>query len=52
MSSPNSPLGNVISRLQGLKNVSGNSRRRVMPGAEFLEEQQDAPQDFSGTATP
>ena len=29
------PLGNVISRLSGLKNVSG---RKVMPGAEFLEE--------------
>jgi len=50
--SSNSSLGNVISRLQGLKNVSGNPRRRVMPGAEFLEEQQDAPQDVSGTAMP
>lgn len=50
MSSPNSSLGNVISRLQGLKNVSGNPRRRVMPGAEFLEGQQDTPQDVSGTA--
>jgi hypothetical protein len=52
MSAPNSSLGNVISRLQGLKNVSGNSRRRVMPGAEFLEEQQPPPQDVSGTAPP
>jgi hypothetical protein len=49
MSVPNSSLGNVISRLQGLKNVSGNSRRRVMPGAEFLEEQQPRPQNVSET---
>jgi hypothetical protein len=30
----NSDLGNVISRLQGLKNVG---KRRIMPGEEFLE---------------
>lgn len=50
MSAPNSQLGNVISRLQGLKNVSGNPRRRVMPGNEFLE--QEAPDDVSGTSMP
>lgn len=43
----NSPLGNVISRLQGLKNVSG---RKVMPGAEFLEDLEDDGPDVSGTA--
>jgi len=50
--SSNSSLGNVISRLQGLKNVSGSPKRRVMPGAEFLEDQESPPQDFSGTANP
>ncbi len=44
----NSPLGNVISRLQGLKNVSG---RKVMPGAEFLEDLEDDGPDVSGTSS-
>lgn len=47
MSAPNSTLGNVISRLQGLKNVSG---RKVMPGAEFLQELEEPPTDVTGTA--
>ena len=45
----NSNVGNIVSRLQGLKNVSG---RRVMPGAEFLQELEDPPNDVSGTAKP
>jgi len=45
----NSSLGNVISRLQGLKNVSG---RKVMPGAEFLQDLEEPPSDVSGTAPP
>lgn len=48
MTSSNS-LGNVISRLQGLKNVSN---RRVMPGAEFLQDLEDVDTDVSGTAQP
>ena len=43
----NSSLGNVISRLQGLKNVSG---RKVMPGAEFLQDLEEPPSDVTGTA--
>lgn len=43
----NSSLGNVFSRLQGLKNVSG---RKVMPGAEFVEELEEPPTDVSDTA--
>lgn len=39
--------GNILSRLQGLKNVSG---RRVMPGSEFLDEPEEEA-DFSGTAS-
>ena len=46
---PNSSLGNVISRLQGLKNVSG---RKVMPGAEYLQELEEPPTDVAGTASP
>ncbi len=49
MSTPNSSLGNVISRLQGLKNVSG---RKVMPDAEFLQELEESPTDVAGTANP
>lgn len=45
-----SSLGNVISRLQGLKNVSG--RRRVMPGAEVLEGLEEPDMDVEGTAQP
>lgn len=50
MSSLNSSgsLGNVISRLQGLKNVSG---RRVMPGAEFLQDLEEEDNDVSGTSS-
>ena len=39
----NSDFGSVISRLQGLKNVSG--RRRVMPGDHLLE--QDEQPEFN-----
>lgn len=42
-----SQLGNVISRLQGLKNVSG---RRVMPGQEFMQEMEPQAADVSGAA--
>ncbi len=41
------PMGNVISRLQGLKNVS---RRKVMPGEGILQEKDDYEDDVSGTA--
>lgn len=43
------PLGNVISRLQGLKNVS---RRKVMPGEGILKEKDEFENDVSGTAQP
>lgn len=42
-------LGNIISRLSGLKNVSG---RRVMPGEEDLENLDNLETDVSGTAPP
>ena len=42
-------LGNVMTRLGGLKNVSG---RRVMPGAEFLQQLEEPDTDVSGTAQP
>ena len=46
----NSSLGNIVTRLQGLKNVNP---RRVMPGAELLEEDlEDETPDVSGTAPP
>lgn len=48
LSSPG-PLGNIISRLSGLKNVSG---RRVMPGEEDLENMDHLDTDVSGTASP
>lgn len=52
MSAPSSSLGNVLSRLQGLKNLSGDStRRRVMPGAGILAEEEELP-DVQGTASP
>ena len=41
------PLGNVMTRLGGLKSVSG---RRVMPGAEYLQDLEDVNTDVSGTA--
>ncbi len=47
MSTPNLSLGNVLSRLQGLKNVSG---RKVMPGAEFLQDLEEPPTDVNGTS--
>lgn len=49
MTSPNSSgaLGNVLTRLGGLKNVSG---RRVMPGSEVLEELNVPEPDVSGTS--
>ena len=45
----NQNLGNVMTRLGGLKNVSG---RRVMPGAEFLQDLEEDDTDVSGTAQP
>src|SRR5574338_565026 len=42
-----SAIGNIISRLGGLKNVSG---RRVMPGAEYLEELEAPETDLEGTS--
>lgn len=44
----NQILGNVMTRLGGLKNVN----RRVMPGAEFLQEMDQNDTDVSGTAQP
>ena len=44
---PNSSLGNVISRLQGLKHFGG---RKVMPGAEFLQKLEAPANDIAGTA--
>lgn len=41
-------LGNVMTRLGGLKNVN----RRVMPGAEFLQQLEEPDTDVSGTAKP
>lgn len=44
-------VGNVISRLQGLKNVSGRSeRRRVMPESGFLDELQQPEAEIEGTS--
>lgn len=43
-----SNLGNVLTRLQGLKNVS---RKKVLPGAEFLQELEPEAPDVSGTAS-
>jgi hypothetical protein len=43
-------LGNVMSRLAGLKNVSG--RKKVVPGAEFLEDLESPEPDVAGTSTP
>ena len=40
-----SDIGNIVTRLQGLKNVSG---RRVMPGSELESELEDQETDFSG----
>src|SRR5678816_4503226 len=50
MTIPNSAgaMGNVL-RLQGLKNVSG---RRVMPGAEFLQDLEDPENDVAGISPP
>lgn len=45
-----SSLGNIVTRLQGLKNFNP---RRVMPGAEMLEEDlEDEIPDVSGTNAP
>lgn len=45
----NEALGNVLTRLQGLKNVSG---RRVMNEPDFLQNLQEEEPDVSGTAQP
>ena len=47
MTNSSGQLGNVISRLQGLKHVRGRS---VMPGAEFLENLGYENPDVAGTA--
>lgn len=44
-----SSLGNLMTRLSGIKNVSG---RRVLPGAEFLQNLEGPSTDVSGTAPP
>lgn len=44
----NSSLGNIMTRLAGLKTVS--DRKRVMPGSELLTD--DVEPDISGTAQP
>lgn len=43
------PFGNIMSRLQGLKNVS---KRKVMPGEGILQEKEEFENDVSGTAQP
>ena len=48
MPSYDSSLGNIMTRLGGLKNVSG---RRVMPGAEFQHQIEGPPIDVEGTAS-
>ena len=45
----NQQVGNVMTRLAGLKNVSG---RRVMPGAEFLKDLEEEDINVAGTAQP
>lgn len=46
-----SGIGSIVSRLQGLKNVSGRSeRRRVMPEAGFLDDVEEP--DVQGTSQP
>ena len=47
MANSSGSLGNVISRLAGLKSVSS---RRVMPEAEFLQDLDDIDTDVSGTS--
>lgn len=42
-------IGN-IARLSGLKNVSG--RRKVQPGMNFLQEQEEPEENYSGIANP
>jgi hypothetical protein len=42
-------MANVL-RLQGLKNVSG--RRKVLPGAQFLQQMEDVNPDVSGVSQP
>lgn len=42
-------MGNVL-RLQGLKNVSG--RRKILPGAQFLQQMEDVDTDVSGIGQP
>lgn len=44
----NQQLGNVISRLAGLKTVN----KRVMPGAEFLKDLEEPQVDAAGTSQP
>lgn len=41
-------IGNTVSRLQGLKNVN----KRIIPGAEFLNDLEDAETDVSDTSSP
>lgn len=48
MSTRAGQMDNLL-RLQGLKNVSGR-KKRVIPGAEFLQELEDADFDMAGTA--
>src|SRR5665213_1607154 len=43
------PIGNTMSRLAGLKNVRP---RRVMPGAEFIEQLAPPDDNVEGTAQP
>jgi hypothetical protein len=49
MTTPSGNLGNVISRLQGLKNVRP---RKVMPGAEFIEKLAPDEPEFDGISQP
>jgi len=42
-------IGNIL-RLQGLKSVAGRNKKRVIPGAEFLQDMEGEAPDVQGTA--
>lgn len=53
MTIPNSSVGNIMSRLQGLKNVSGRSRRSVIEEPDYLSDlEQEPSSDVTGTSLP
>ena len=53
MTTPNSSVGNIMSRLQGLKNVSGRPKRSVMDEPDYLSDlEQEPSSDVTGTSLP